>query len=107
MFNSEEIKCLKRRIEELEKNRFSVLELPIGEYITRDIWGGKVYSKWVPFSYKDIKETCPEGSIKMARWIDLSNCELWVPKDEFFFYSSVYSSIKEKIEAKFKEKVKK
>ena len=108
MFNSEEIKCLKRRIEELEKNRFHVSEFPIGEYLSREEnyfqLGGEPILKWIPFSLKHIVETCPEGSIKIRLWHD---CSFWLTKDEFFYYNSAYISIKEKIEAKMKEKSKK
>ena len=101
MRDKERIKLLEEKITGLEKSRFSISDIPSGEYLIKN---NDVYSRiqkysWFPFTHRDILETCPEGSIKL-RFYDTS---IWLKKDEFFYYSCVYTEIKKRIEEKMKE----
>jgi len=101
-YKKNKIQQLEERIAELEKRRFCASDIPIGEFYCKQYCiNGVPYYTWVPFTLRQVVEVCPEGAIKIDRGYDEE--KLWLRKDEFFYYSCVYTEIKKRIEEKMKE----
>jgi len=106
MNDREKIKVLEERVNHLEKYRFHVSEIPIGEYLVKEplnafFVDAEPFYRWVPFCTRDVVEVCPEGAIKLKRSYNSEG--FWLRKDEFFYYSCVYTEIKKRIEEKMKK----
>lgn len=102
MKDRKRIELLEKKVGMLELRRgISLTDIPIGEYLIKNdsIYGGIQKYSWLPFTHRDIIETCPEGSIKL-KFYDTS---IWLAKGQFFYYSCVYTEIKKRIEEKMKE----